>query len=149
MKLKNYNTKAASFFKMLPKDWQDVILPFWDNIKSTNQLYVLIDGEEVVAGGMVFHQCPPDMMFYKNKADYLFSKGFLYLGFIFVKPSRRKQNLGSKWIDLIKSLYPKQGFWLSIEDENLDKFYTKNKFEKFETVKNTLNEKETIYVFKP
>ena len=89
------------------------------------------------------------MIFYQDKASYWFDNGFLYLGFIYVEPSRRQQNLGSKWIDLIKSLYPKQGFWLSIEDEKLDKFYTKNNFEKLETVKNALNEKETIYVYKP
>jgi GNAT superfamily N-acetyltransferase len=149
MKLKNYNTKASSFFAMLPKEWQDAILPYWESVKSTTQLYVLVDKGEITVGGLVFHQCPPDMIFYQDKASYWFDNGFLYLGFIYVEPSRRQQNLGSKWIDLIKSLYPKQGFWLSIEDEKLDKFYTKNNFEKLETVKNALNEKETIYVYKP
>lgn len=149
MKLKNYNTKATVFFAMLPKDWQKAIVPYWERIKTTTQLYVLVEKGEVIAGGLVFHQCPPDMVFYKEKANYWFDKGYLYLGFIFVDPSRRQQNLGSKWIDMIKLLYPKQGFWLSVEDKKLDKFYVKNNFEKLETVINASNEKEIIYVYKP
>lgn len=149
MEFKNYTAKAHVFFEMLPSDWKDNIVPFWDDLKSTTQLFVLIENETIIAGGLVFSKCPPDLMYYKKKANKWFEKGYLYLGFIFVDERQRNRSLGSLWLENIKKQYPKTGFWLAIEDENLHKFYYKNDFEKVETIKNIDLQEESIYAFTP
>lgn len=149
MEFKNYTAKAHVFFEMLPSDWKDNIVPFWDDLKSTTQLFVLIENETIIAGGLVFSKCPPDLMYYENKANKWFEKGYLYLGFIFVDERQRNRSLGSLWLENIKKQYPKTGFWLAIEDENLHKFYYKNDFEKVETIKNIDLQQESIYAFTP
>ena len=149
MEFKNYTAKAHLFFDMLPKDWQDTIVPSWEDLKATTQLLVLVEHEVVVAGGLVFSKCPPDMLYYENEAKKWFKKGYLYLGFIFVDETKRNRNLGSLWLDNIKKLYPNTGFWLAIEDENLHKFYDRNGFEKVATIKNEDLLEESIYAFKP
>jgi GNAT superfamily N-acetyltransferase len=149
MEIKNYTDKAQSFFKMLPKDWQENIIPFWDELKASTQVYVLMDNGALVAGGLLFSKCPPDMLYYKKEADKWFKKGYIYLGFIYVDETKRNQNLGSLWLDKVKELYPNNGFWLSIEDEKLHKFYTRNQFEKIATVKNQDSLEESIYIFNP
>ena len=149
MKFENFTSKAHLFFDMLPIDWQETILPFWDELKLTTQLYVLIEEDIILAGGLVFSKCPPDMTYYKKKTDEWFEKGYLYLGFIFVDQTKRNRNLGSLWLDNVKKEYPKNGFWLAIEDENLHKFYVRNGFEKVETVKNGELNEESIYIYNP
>jgi len=149
MEFKNYTAKAHVFFEMLPSDWKDNIVPFWDDLKSTTQLFVLIENKTMIAGGLVFSKCPPDLMYYEKKANKWFEKGFLYLGFIFVDERQRNRSLGSLWLENIKKQYPKTGFWLAIEDQNLHKFYDKNGFEKVETIKNLDLQEESIYAFIP
>ena len=149
MEIKNYTEQAQSFFKMLPNDWQENIIPFWEELKASTQVYILMDNGALVAGGLLFSKCPPDMLYYKKEADKWFKKGYIYLGFIYVDETKRNQNLGSLWLDKVKGLYPNNGFWLSIEDEKLHKFYTRNQFEKIATVKNQDSLEESIYIFNP
>ena len=149
MEFKNYTSKADLFFNMLPKDWQESIVPFWDNLKQTTQVFVLVEQDIIVAGGMVFSKCPPDMMYYEKEANKWFKMGYLYLGFIYVDETKRNRNLGSLWLDSVKKEYSKNGFWLAIEDENLHKFYIRNGFEKTATVKNSDLNEESIYIFNP
>ena len=149
MEFKNYTTKAHLFFKMLPKDWQETIIPFWKELKQTSQVYVLVENNVIVAGGLVFSKYPPDMMYYESEANKWFEKGYLYLGFIYVDETKRNRNLGSLWLDSVKKEFPKNGFWLAIEDENLHKFYIRNEFEKVATVINGELNEESIYVFNP
>ncbi|MGM5469785.1 GNAT family N-acetyltransferase [Flavobacteriaceae bacterium LMO-SS05] len=149
MELKLYTSKAERFFNKLPKNWIEVILPHWEKLKTTTELYVLMEEDAILAGGLVFSKCPPDMMYYKKEAKEWFNKGYLYLGFIFVDESKRNKSLGSLWLENIKKHYPNNGFWLAIEDENLHKFYSKNGFEKMATLKNKDLQEESIYAFKP
>jgi L-amino acid N-acyltransferase YncA len=149
MKFENYTSKAHLFFDMLPKDWQETIVPFWEELRLTTQLYVIVEDNIIVAGGLVFSKCPPDMMYYENEANTWFEKGYLYLGFIYVDETKRNRNLGSLWLDSVKKECPKNGFWLAIEDENLHKFYIKNGFEKVATIKNLDLQEESIYAFTP
>lgn len=146
MELENYTSKPQQFFDILPNDWKENIVPFWESIKSTTQLFVLVENNIVLAGGLVFSKCPPDMMYYEQKAKDWFNKGYLYLGFIFVDETQRHRRLGSLWLDKIKEQFPKNGLWLSIEDENLHKFYVKNGFKRVATLNNG-ESKEGIYVF--
>ena len=102
MEFINYTTKAHAFFEMLPSDWQDTIVPFWNDLKSTTQLFVLYENETIIAGGLVFSKCPPDLFYYEKEANKWFEKGYLYLGFIFVDEKQRNRNLGSFWLENIK-----------------------------------------------
>jgi len=148
MRLENYTSKAQEFFDILPVDWQEGILPFWESFKKSTQVFVLIENHEIIVGGLVFTECPPDMLYYQKEANYWFDRGYLYLGFIFVKETERNRHLGSLWLDKIKEKFPTNGLWLSIEDENLHRFYDKNGFRKVATVINGESE-ESIYVYDP
>lgn len=139
-------TNFTSFFKILPKDWQECIVPFWENYKKTTKGYLLIDNNEIIAGGLVFSTCPPDMLYDKDEAEIWINKGYLYVGFIFVIEERRQKNLGSIWLDNLKKTYPNQKFWLTIEDLKLDAFYIKNGFKRIKTLNNNGLE-EVIYTF--
>lgn len=134
------------FFDMLPLDWQEGILPFWETYKSNTTCYLLLEDEVPLAGGLVFSKCPPDMMYAKKKAGVWFKKGYLYLGFIYVLEEKRGQNLGSIWLSNLKKMFPKQKFWLTIEDMGLHGFYTKNGFKRIEVLNNNGKE-EVIYSY--
>ena len=134
------------FFNLLPNDWRKSILPFWDDYKNTSSIYVLEEQAAVIAGGIVFTTCPPDLIAYKNELRPWFDDGYWYLGFLFVKETMQGQNIGSQWLDAIKNHYPKQRFWLLIEDEDLHHFYNKNGFERVQDFQNT-NQTEGLYIY--
>ena len=138
----NYN----QFFDMLPLDWIGDIKPFWESYKHTTTCYMLYENNEPIAGGLVFANCPPDMLYVKNEAAYWFERGYLYLGFIFVLENRRGQNLGSLWLSKLKDLNPNQNYWLTVEDKSLEAFYTKNGFERIKTLNNN-GQQEILFNF--
>jgi diamine N-acetyltransferase len=139
-------TTYQQFFNMLPADWQETILPFWETYKNTTKCYLLLEDEKPVAGGLVFYKCPPDMLYAKDEADEWLKKGYLYLGFIYVLEEKRGQNLGSIWLSNLKELFPKQNYWLTIEDLGLHGFYTKNGFKEIKALSNN-GKKEVVYSF--
>lgn len=139
-------TSFNDFFNILPIDWQETILPFWETYKDTTKCYVLQENDKLIAGGLVFSECPPDMLYAKEEVNNWFKKGYLYLGFIYVLEEKRGQNLGSLWLSNLKSKFPKQKYWLTIEDLGLDGFYTKNGFVKVKSLFND-NQEEIIYCF--
>lgn len=125
---------CASFFNILPQVWQDSIVPFWKDYKETTKCYLLFDGNEIVAGGLVFSKCSIDMLYCENEANKWFVNGYLYIGFIYVIEARRQQNLGSIWLDSLKKVHPNQKYWLTIEDSKLDAFYVKNGFKRVKSL---------------
>ena len=137
---------CTEFFNMLPLDWQESILPFWDLYKNSTKCYVLLDHEKPVAGGLVFSKCSPDMLYNKEEAETWFNKGYFYLGFIYVIEERRGHNLGSEWLSHLKEINPKQKYWLTIEDLGLHGFYIKNGFSKVRALYHE-NQEEIIYSF--
>lgn len=139
-------TNFEAFLNILPQDWQESLLPFWETYKPTTKIFVLKDNAQIIAGGLVFAQCPNDMLYAKTEADTWFKKGYLYLGYIYVLESRRNQNLGSIWLNKVKETMPNQKFWLTIEDLKLDAFYVKNGFKHVKTLQNSDSE-EKLYVF--
>ena len=139
-------TNITSFFRILPKDWQEGIVPFWENYIETTKCFLLVDNNKIIAGGLVFSTCPPDMLYAKEEAEIWINKGYLYVGFIFVIEEKRKQNLGSIWLDNLKKIYPNQKFWLTIEDLKLDTFYVKNGFKRIKTLNNNGLE-EVLFMF--
>ena len=134
------------FLKILPLDWQEFLEPFWDEIKPYTACYVMVDAGEILAGGLVFSKCPPDMLYAKSEANEWLELGYKYLGFIFVKESFRNRNLGSLWLKNLKATFPEQNFWLTIEDFKLDSFYTKNDFKLVKKLNNE-GEEEGLYVY--
>lgn len=139
-------TICNPFFEMLPPDWQVNILPFWEVYKNSTKCYVLLENDEPIAGGLVFSECPPDMLNTKEEADGWFKNGYLYLGFIYVLETKRGQNLGSLWLSHLKNKFPKQKYWLTIEDMGLHGFYIKNGFVKVKTISNE-GQDEILYAF--
>ncbi|MCK7590984.1 GNAT family N-acetyltransferase [Subsaxibacter sp. CAU 1640] len=119
---------SKQFFDILPKDWQDEIVPFWDNYRVDSKIYVIKEDEQIIGGGVVFSTCPPDVDYYKKEAQQWFDKNFHYLGFIWIDKNKRNRNLGSYWLYELKKAYPNQKYWLLIEEEHLHRFYQKNGF---------------------
>ncbi|MBD0832253.1 GNAT family N-acetyltransferase [Aestuariibaculum sediminum] len=120
--------EAELFFAILPLDWQEQICPFWQDYKSSTLCFVLEENKQIVAGGLMFTKCTPDMLYAQNEADFWFEQGFAYLGFIYVIEAKRGQNLGSIWLTELKLRFPQGKFWLTIEDIGLHNFYVKNHF---------------------
>jgi hypothetical protein len=119
---------AEAFFKMLPSDWKQSIVPYWSSYKDSSTIYTITLGGKIVAGGIVLKKLPPEASQLDSNYKYLFEKGYQYIGFLFVKPEMRKHHLGSEWLTLLKKATSKQRFWLTIEEESLKYFYEKNGF---------------------
>jgi GNAT superfamily N-acetyltransferase len=121
-------SNSSCFFDVLPQDWQDDIVPFWDAYKDSSEIYVIEDEQLIIGGGIVFSKCPPDIKYYRKEAQRWFDNGYLYLGFIWIAEDMRNRNLGSYWLNELKTLNSKQNYWLLIEDDYLHRFYQKNSF---------------------
>ena len=134
------------FFDILPEDWQDEIVPFWDDYKNTASIYVIKEDSHVIAGGILFSTCSPDITYFKKEAQTWFENGFLYIGFLWVSEDKRNNNLGSFWLDELKKQLPNQKLWLLIEEERLHSFYLKNDFNLDKTIKNN-DHLEWLYTF--
>ncbi len=129
MKLKEVNHRSNDFFKILPQDWQEIIRRIWDKVKSTSTIYAIVEEDSIIAGGIVFTEKLPEMTEFEiERGQPFFDLDYGYIGFLWVAENRRKEQLGTKWLSLLKGHNLKQGFWLTVEEENLKKFYEKNGF---------------------
>lgn len=79
MLLKNITKNPAQFFNILPKDWQESIIPHWNALKETSRVYILEHEMEICAGGIIFSSIIPEMEGYEEEAEYWFSKNYLYM----------------------------------------------------------------------
>lgn len=120
--------KPEAFYGLLPTDWQESLLPIWLEYAPSTKVYTLETKFEIVGGGLIFSKVTPDTFDYKDIAQGLYDKGYLYLAYIFVPEKHRRKNLGSVWLSEINKLMPGQKFWLAIEDHALRSFYEKNGF---------------------
>lgn len=120
--------QPLEFFRILPPDWQGNIVPFWSSFKDSSTIYVLKEHSKIVAGGILFSKLPPNPTLLDRSYAPLLEKGYLYIGFLYVLPEMRLHHLGSEWLTRLKNKNPKQGFWLSIEEDSLKEFYQKNGF---------------------
>lgn len=132
----------------MPEDWQVLIVPYWEAYKDVAKIYVLKENDEVVAGGLVFSKSLPDMSDFERSLQYLFTEGYLYIGFIWVPPYKRNRNLASQWLTLLKNQDPTQKYWLTIEEEWLKHFYEKNRF-KLIKESDGINSKEWLFTWRP
>lgn len=139
-------TDYDTFFDLLPPDWQANIFPFWETYKRSTKCYVLLEDDKPIVGGLVFSECPPDMLYAMEEATEWFQKGYLYLGFIYVLEDKRGQNFGSLWLSNLKNALPDQKYWLTIEDIGLHGFYSKNGFTRVKSLFND-NQEEILYFY--
>jgi predicted GNAT family N-acyltransferase len=142
----NVTDSPEQFFNILPQDWQALIVPYWDSYKDSAKIYVLKENDEVVTGGLVFSKSLPDMSDFERSVQYLFSEGYLYIGFIWVPEHKRNQQLASQWLTLLKKQNPNQKYWLTIEEAWLKHFYEKNGF-KLIKESNDADNKEWLYTY--
>lgn len=140
-------TDSSKFFDILPKDWQDEIVPFWTHYEDSSNIFVIEENDSIIGGGIIFSTTPPDVIYYKEEAQLWFENGYLYIGFLWVAEDKRNNNLGSFWLDELKKRHPDQKFWLLIEDERLHRFYQRNGFKLIKTIIND-EHSEWLYSFK-
>lgn len=145
---KKLQNNQHRFLEILPAVWQDELRPFWSVSKTEADVYVIMENEDIVGGGIVFSTAPPDISYYKIEAQQWFENGYLYLGFIWIEENRRHNNLGSFWLEELKKYNPEQKYWLLIEEEVLHRFYDRNGFILNKTICNQ-NQPEWLYIFKP
>lgn len=142
----NVTDTPEQFFNILPDDWKVLIEPYWESYKNVAKIYVLIEDGEVVAGGLVFSKSLPDMSDFERSLQYLFSEGYLYLGFIWVPAHKRNRQLASQWLTFLKNQDPNQKYWLTIEEESLKYFYEKNGFKLIKESDND-DDKEWLFTY--
>lgn len=117
-----------AFFNILPADWKKEIAPVWEQYAPEADIYVLIDGDQIVAGGVVAHGMPIDMAHFFHEVSEWVDQSYRYIGYLWVIENRRKQHLGSLWLRELAKHDPKTKYWLTIEEENLGHFYLSNGF---------------------
>lgn len=116
------------FFQLLPDDWQDALVPFWENYKGAAKIFTLNAKNEILGGGIVFSSVSPDTEIYYFEAQNMLNQGYLYMGFLWINENYRSMGLGSRWLEEVFKKNPGQKYWLSIEDYRLSSFYIKNGF---------------------
>lgn len=135
------------FFDLLPEDWKSEICPVWNQYSEMASIYLLeIDGN-LVAGGIVFEVCPPDMLYNKPEADKWLEDGYLYIGFVWVVEAFRNKKYGSEWLNTLMAEHPGQKYWLTIDEEGLQSFYSKNGFQLVKALQNG-NDTEWLLISK-
>ncbi|MBA6154460.1 GNAT family N-acetyltransferase [Gelidibacter maritimus] len=127
-KFRELENNPQLFFQTLPQDWQDEIVPFWDDYKIDSKIYIIEGDIGIVGGGIVFYKSPPHFEYFETEAKAWFDKGYLYLGFILISESHRNKSLGSFWLNQLQSKNPEQHYFLLTEEEQLHHFYLKNGF---------------------
>jgi len=127
--------RSEIFFNILPKDWQDSIVPFWDNYSTTSQIFVIEINNIVVGGGIVFSSVSPDTIAFREEALRWFGNGYLYIGFFYIAEKYRDKKLGSEWLKNLSLAMPHQKFWLSIDELKLSSFYMRNGFNLIKKIK--------------
>ena len=145
--LKETGKNPDAFFSILPDEWKEDLVPAWSDISQDCSIYTLENENVIIAGGILFSTCPPDLQYFRENAEKWFKSGYLYIGYLWVIPEYRGKSFGSLWIEKLKSVLPKQKFWLVIEDEKLQYFYKQNGFKTAGTI--TIKNQEWILYYEP
>ncbi len=124
------------FFEILPRDWQDEVIPFWDEFETDAKIYIIENHSTIIGGGVVFYKSPPDFDYFEAEAKTFFEDGYWYLGFIWIAEEHRNKNLGSFWLNQLKAQNSHQKYFLLTEEDHLQHFYEKNDFYRIKPVQN-------------
>ncbi|MDC6405733.1 MULTISPECIES: GNAT family N-acetyltransferase [Maribacter] len=123
------------FLAAMPEEWHWDFFIYMDNAKDCIELFAITVDDQIVSGGMVFKGLPPEMKIFEREVEHYPENGYLYIGFLFVVPEYRGQDIGSTWLECIRALYGEKGFWLTVEEPGLVGFYEKNGFKWTSTLK--------------
>ena len=136
IELLDLTSQPSVFFDFLPDDWRVEIELFWPEYAGNSHIFALAESQHVIAGGIVFSTVSPDTRGYEKIAREWFNRGYRYMGFIYVDEKRRKEGLGSLWVNRVRILHPDWKFWLAIDEFGLSYFYKKLGFEIIQEVQN-------------
>ncbi|WP_318342902.1 GNAT family N-acetyltransferase [Flagellimonas baculiformis] len=112
----------------MPEEWRLDFFLYMESSMDRMELYAIMEQGHILGGGMLFKGLPPEMGIFEKEVEPFVENGHLYIGFLFVVPAYRGQNLGSTWLECIKTLHGDKGFWLTVEEPGLIAFYEKNGF---------------------
>ncbi len=129
----------SEFFNILPQDWRDDLLPQWQDLEGTSDVFVVKYRADVISGGIVFHQMLPQLSAVEFQASMLF-KNVPYIGYIYTQPEYRSLGAASFWFHALFNRRKNQSYWLSIEDLRLSFFYQKFGFSLYEFKEQSIDE---------
>jgi len=128
------NNPAPDFFSFLPIEWQNELLPQWNALSQSARVYGLFpddQSEGLSTIGIVFGSDLPKLTPYEMELYALLKASYRYIGYVYTMPHFRGRGHASKWFDNLKAHFPKQNFWLTVEEPALTEFYKKNHFDVF------------------
>src|SRR5690606_5525932 len=134
MVLEDISKNPSQFISLLPSDWEEGLASIEVKKILKSKFYVLKIDDEICAGGVVFPEVLSEMDVYKDEASYLFSKGYLYVGYVWVPLEKRGKNYGTLWLNKLLEHDLKKRYWLTIEDAKLKCFYEQAGFEYVKTL---------------
>lgn len=134
LRLVERTEEPLPYFEVLPADWREEIEPHWNTLKEYTRIFTLEAEGKAYGGGLIFKRVSPDTEAYREEAQHWFDKGHWYIGFLFIPEQFRNLKLGSLWLARIFGHFPKQKFWLTVDEETLVKFYEKNGFKLEKTI---------------
>ena len=137
MKFNKVTQPPISFFDFLPEDWKEELLPQWDNLRSSSEVYTITIDCELICMGIVFKEVLPKLSLAEKRVQKLFVN-YSYIGYLYTLPKYRGQGFATKWFEFIKKQDSKRNFWLAIEESILIAFYSKHGFKKY--VQSTYND---------
>ncbi len=126
--LEDISKNPSVFISLLPSDWEESLALIGKEQTANSKFYILKIDDEICAGGIIFSETLTEMGAYKNEANYWFSKGYLYIGYVWVPLEKRNKNYGSIWLSELLALDTTKSYWLTIEDHSLRYFYEKSGF---------------------
>lgn len=120
--------RPEPFLRQLPQDWHDELKRHWDTLAASTRVLTLEDADACAGGGLLFSEVSPDVQAYREVArDYL-DAGYCYIAYLWIAESWRGAGLGSYWLQALFRRFPRQAWWLTIEDHSLESFYLRNGF---------------------
>lgn len=114
------------FFRLLPADWREGIVPYWESYGSHALIYGLEVNGELAGGGIVFHEATDETIAYGHIADQYYQQHFCYIGYLWIHPEYRGLGLGSSWLSNVHNILSNRSFWLTVDDPALQVFYERN-----------------------
>jgi GNAT superfamily N-acetyltransferase len=127
-KLVNLSKSPSVFFEMLPSDWQESLLPAWDELAPISEVMGIMCDDVLIGGGILISSHSQETDSYSDLATFYYASGHLYIGYLWVAESHRGLNLGAFWLKEVANHFPQNSFWLSIVDPALGTFYERNGF---------------------
>jgi len=137
LQLIDHSADPRPFLALLPADWHAELVALLPAYASTSTVLGLQLNDSLIGGGVLFRQPTPDTLDYADLARSLFSRGLLYIGYLWIVPGQRGHDYGGAWLDAVRQRFPGCGFWLAIEDAGLCRFYQQHGFDVMHTVNST------------